>query len=265
MKSAMLRWSIAAGLILTLCACMHNPAYREGRDLAAEGRDEQALAKYRTATQEDPGNAEYRAAYLRLRDRLVLRWLDQAASSRRSGRDDEAGVHFRRVLEEDPSNAKARNGMNDLVRDARHRELLAEAEAAWKRQDAETALARLRQVLSENPEHAQAADMKQKIELRGSPSASQPRLSAALSRTLTIEFKEAPLRQIFEVFSRTSGLNFVFDKDVRGDQRATIFLRNTSIREALDLLLLTNQLEKRVLDGNSVLIFPNTAPKLKDY
>lgn len=253
------------GLALVLSACAHNLAYRQGRELAAEGQEEQALTKYRDAMQEVPGSAEYRAAYLRLRDRLILRWIDQANGARRNRQDEEASRLFQRVLDEDPGNAKAHNGIADLARDMRHRQLLTEAEAAWKRLDTETAMGRLRRILSENPAHAGAAELKQKIEAQAPSPGTSPRLSSALAKTITIEFKEAPLRQVFEIFSRTSGLNFVFDKDVRGDQRATIFLRNTTIRDALNLVLLTNQLEQRVLDSNSVLIFPNTAAKLKDY
>lgn len=46
---------------------------------------------------------------------------------------------------------------------------------------------------------------------------------------MSIEFKDVPMRTVFEVISRTSGLNFVFDKDVRGDQKTSIFLRNSTI------------------------------------
>lgn len=266
MKQSVTRGIAIVTATLFLTACMQNPAYREGRELAADGMDEQALAKYRVAALEEPTNPEYRATYLRLRDRLLLRWLDQAANARRTGQDEEAERLYRRILEEDPANAKARNGINDLVRDVKHRALLKEADAAWIRQDAEGALTRLRQILSENPDNAKASELRRTIDHRLSLTGNQaPSLSAAMSKPITIEFKDAPLKQIFEVLSRTSGLNFVFDKDIRGDQRATIFLRSTSIRDALNLLLLTNQLEQRVLDSNSVLIFPNTAAKLKDY
>lgn len=266
MKQSTIRRVAVFTATLLLAACMQNPAYREGRDLAADGMDDQALAKYRTAAIEEPTNPEYRAAYIRLRDRLLQRWLDQAVTARRTGQDEEAERLYRRVLEEDPANAKARSGISDIIRDAKHRTLLKEADAAWARQDAESAMTKLRQILSENPDNAKAAELRRTIDLRLSQAGNQsPALFAAMSKPITIEFKDAPLRQIFEVLSRTSGLNFVFDKDIRGDQRATIFLRNTSIREALNLLLLTNQLEQRVLDSNSVLIFPNTAAKLKDY
>ena len=67
------------------------------------------------------------------------------------------------------------------------------------------------------------------------------------------------------MISRTSGLNFLFDKDVRTDQKTSIFLKNSSIEAAVSLTLLTNQLEQRVLDANTILVYPNTQAKQKDY
>jgi len=67
------------------------------------------------------------------------------------------------------------------------------------------------------------------------------------------------------VISRTSGLNFIFDKDVKSDIRATISLKNSSIELAVYYLLITNQLEQQVVDANTIMIFPNSPTKLKEY
>jgi general secretion pathway protein D len=70
---------------------------------------------------------------------------------------------------------------------------------------------------------------------------------------------------VFEVISRTSGLNFVFDRDVRSDTKINIFVRNTSLDEVVRLILTTNQLDRKLLNENSVLIYPNTPAKQKEY
>jgi general secretion pathway protein D len=95
--------------------------------------------------------------------------------------------------------------------------------------------------------------------------ATPPELSAAYRKLITIEFKDAPLRHVFDVIARTSGLNFLFDKDVRTDQKTSIFLKNSTIENAVNLTLLTNQLGQRVLDANTVLVYPNTQAKQRDY
>jgi general secretion pathway protein D len=67
------------------------------------------------------------------------------------------------------------------------------------------------------------------------------------------------------MISRSSGMNFVFDKDVSPAIRVTIFVRNSNLEDAVKLLLVTNQLERKVLNENSVLIYPNTPAKIKEY
>ena len=70
---------------------------------------------------------------------------------------------------------------------------------------------------------------------------------------------------VFEIISRQTGLNFIFDKDVPADARATIYVSDTSIDEVMRIMLVTNQLERKVLNENSVLIYPNTPNKARDY
>ena len=96
------------------------------------------------------------------------------------------------------------------------------------------------------------------------PSAN-PAVKAALAKPVVLEFRDATLKSVFEVLSRSSGLNFVFDKDVKGDTKVTFFVRNSPLEDILNLILTTNQLSKRQLNDNSFLIYPNTPAKAKDY
>ena len=72
-------------------------------------------------------------------------------------------------------------------------------------------------------------------------------------------------RAVFEVMSRAAGINFVLDREVQGDAKVNIFVRNTPIEDVLKVLLLTNQLEHKVLNDNSVLVFPSTPAKQREY
>jgi len=61
------------------------------------------------------------------------------------------------------------------------------------------------------------------------------------------------------------GLNFVFDREVRNDIKVTLSVSNLSIDDVVGVLTATNQLERKRLNDNTVLIYPNTAAKQKDY
>src|SRR5205085_2937134 len=72
-------------------------------------------------------------------------------------------------------------------------------------------------------------------------------------------------RNVFEVLQRASGINFVFDRDVRTDQRTSIALRDATIEEAIRMAMLTNSLENKVLSENTVFVYPNTPQKQREY
>jgi len=64
---------------------------------------------------------------------------------------------------------------------------------------------------------------------------------------------------------QASGLNYMLDRDVRTDLRVTLSLTNKPVEDVLRLLLATNQLERRVLDEDTLLVYPNTQAKAAEY
>mgnify|MGYP000199148726 CR=1 FL=1 len=54
-----------------------------------------------------------------------------------------------------------------------------------------------------------------------------------MRRPITIEFKDTPIRQVFEVLARTSGLNFVFDREVKPDIKVTLSVANLGIDDVV--------------------------------
>jgi general secretion pathway protein D len=82
---------------------------------------------------------------------------------------------------------------------------------------------------------------------------------------VTLQFRDAPTKMVFEVLARQTGINFVLDKDVKSDSKTTIFVQEVPIEEAIDLVLDQNTLARQILSSNMVLIYPNTPAKQKDY
>jgi general secretion pathway protein D len=87
----------------------------------------------------------------------------------------------------------------------------------------------------------------------------------AETRPISLDFRDVNLRTVLDVVSRHSGLNFLLDKDIQQDIRVSVFLRSARVEDALDLLVSTNQLAKKVVDDRTILIYPNTAEKLREH
>ena len=82
---------------------------------------------------------------------------------------------------------------------------------------------------------------------------------------MTLQFRDANLKMVFEALSRTAGVNIILDRDVKSDLKTTIYVKDASVEDTIDLILLQNQLEKRVLNQNTLFVYPAMAAKQKEY
>ncbi|MFC5462369.1 secretin N-terminal domain-containing protein [Massilia niabensis] len=256
---------LALSFSLSLAGCAGQSAYREGQQLVAQDQVEAGLAKYREAVAADPGNAAFRVALLGARDRAATRLLENAERRLAEGQAALAAQDYQSVLAFDPANERARAGLRQVEADARHVKLMNAANEAFENKDIDTARQHATAVLTERPEHEPARRLMAKISEAQAARPAQGGLAAAYRTQISIEFRDVALKQAFEVISQRSGLNFVFDKDVKTDTRTSIFLKNSNVEAAIYFLLMSNQLEQQVMDGNTVMIYPNTAAKLREY
>jgi len=256
-------------VVLTLflvAGCATSGALREGRDLIEQGRMEEGIRRLEQGVKASPNDSELRAYYTRNRDLYINQLVYEGEKMRMLGRSEEALAAFQRVLALSPENERAKAGVDAVRAEQRQQVEVAQAQQLFDAGKGAEALERLNSVLAENPSQQDAQALRRRIEesrLRTATPAQQ--LRPEFKKPVTVEFRDAPLKSVFEVLSRASGINFVFDRDVRPDLRATIFLRDTSIEDAVSFLLVTNQLEKKILNDNTILIYPNLPNKARDY
>ena len=256
-------------ILSLLAACAGNQAYNDGQAMLGAGRTEQGLALLEQAAQAEPTNAKYRIAVTNGRMRALNKLNGAAEALRQQGKLPEAQALYQQALALDASNDVAQRGLAGVAQEERHRKLVQEAQASYQRGgEANIAQAQesLRQVLQERPAQREALALKSRIgdeQAKARPAGGK--LAAAYRKPVTLEFRDAPLRSVFDFISKVSGLNFVFDKEVDPALRATISVRDTSIEEAIAMLLGANQLEQSVTSDKSITIYPNTPQKVKDY
>jgi general secretion pathway protein D len=257
---------LATLAVLLLAGCMTNPAYEEGRALIARGQFEEGIVKLEQAAREEPGNLEIRSALANQKLAATQKLLNQADNARLAGRYAEAEAGYRSVQRIDPANPRAEQGIEQCRIDQRHAQLAREAESLLKKNDVAGAERILRTILAQDSSHREARRLMGLVEEARARSETVPTaLKTALDKPMTLEFRDAPLKSVFEVLARSSGVNFVFDKDVRPDAKVTIFVRNSSLDEVIRLILATQQLERKYLNDNSILVYPNNPAKAKEY
>lgn len=256
----------AALLCASLAGCAGSKLHQDGLTLMAQGRTEEGLAKLTEASRAEPNNLSYRADLLRSREQTVSRMLAAANSERAAGQPLTARTIYERILVIDPGNSRASLGLELVEMDVRHNVTLAQAETLLKQRQLDAARAALKPVLLDNPKHAKALLLMRKIgEQAAQDSRAEPSLKAQFTKPVTLQFRDANLKMVFEALSRTSGINVLLDRDVKPDLKTSIFVKDVSVEDTINLILLQNQLEKKVISDNTVFIYPGTPAKLKDY
>ncbi|MEO7465223.1 MAG: secretin and TonB N-terminal domain-containing protein, partial [Nitrosospira sp.] len=254
-------------ILAVFAGCATNKAFVEGKQFIAEGKLDIGLASLEKAARDEPDNLEIRAVLARQREAVAARLLSEADNARSGGDLDAAERAYRQVLEINRRNERAEAGLAAIEMDRRHIALLKHAEELLERNDYPGAESEIRSVLQENPLQRDARRLIRRITEfeMGSGKMEPPVLKTGFKQPITLEFRDTGLKSVFEIMARTAGINFIFDKDVKQDTKTTVFLRNTYIEDVFKLLLMTNQLTHKVLNENSVLIYPNTPAKQKEY
>ena len=249
-------WGCAAG----------SQQHKEGLALLDQGRYEEGLAKLDEATRLGPEQLSYRTALLTQRERVISRLLAAAEAERRAGRTDKARAGYESILRLDAQSTPARNGLAILDADKRHLPIFEESLDLFNKGNFEGARVALKPVLLENPTNEEAQVLLRRIDEKSNSDAlSNPSLRGKFKKPVSLQFRDANLKMVFEALSRTSGINVLMDKDVKPDIKTSIFVKDVSVEDAIDLILLQNQLEKKVVSDNTVFVYPNTPAKLKDY
>ncbi|MBC7701774.1 secretin and TonB N-terminal domain-containing protein [Aquabacterium sp.] len=266
----MAKASLTTLALLYLTSCASYRTFHDGQSDINEGHVVDGLNKIRLASELSPENSEYRRSYLTQRDAIVNRWIRQAELNAASNNFDQAKDAYNQVLLMQADNSRALAGLNNIEAAQRYSKLMDAAAAMAERDDLDGALGKVRQVLSESPTNRRASTMvkrllRQQAEATGKEMGIYPQLKTTYRTPVSMSFTNANLRQVFESLKLASGLNYLFDKDVPTDGRVTMSFTDKPVEDVLRLILATNQLTYRILDGDTLLIYPNTAGKSADY
>ncbi len=213
---------------------------------------------------EHPNDVVLRNRWFRERE-LAINALSVEAEAADANDDIAAAKQvYARILTLDPHHVKAL----DYER-ASEREIVLRKQLEQTKQHLDNpkqALKEVRDILLEQPTNVEArAIEKQLIAQEPRARASLPQLQSNLSKPVTLELRDANIKVVFEALSRATGINFVLDKDIKPETKASVFVKKMPIEDAIDMVLSSNGLQKKVLSASSVLVYPATQQKSKDY
>jgi len=225
----------------------------------------------RSASVQKQASAKPEAAITRkdllvTQDQAITELLTEAERARNISQLAEANALYERVIALAPNNVRAISGKASIEREQKQQVRIEEARKLNTTKNSDAALAILRGVLMESPKNSEAIALQNEIRHQNPlPRIEPPKLKPPFQKPVTLEFRDVSIKMMFEALSRATGINFILDKDIKSETKATAFIKNAPIEDAIEMVLATNGLDKKALTETSALVFPNTAQKNKDY
>jgi general secretion pathway protein D len=249
-----------------LAGCSASQLFNEGMSDINAGRLDVGLAKIEDAVRKDPDSAFMKTQLRMTRKYVVQRVLQEADAARLAS--DFAGARriYEHVLELDKANEQALAGLESTKNAEMNQLEIRMAKDLIDHNELKEAQAQLEHILGTDPSNFEAKQMLDRILSQSPPPEPvKPKLLLKADRIAVLQFRESPLGMVFEALSRTSGINFVLDKDVKSDAKTNIFVKDMLIESALDMVLAQHTLEKKILADNILLIYPDTPDKRRRY
>lgn len=173
---------------------------------------------------------------------------------------------YERVLAFAPKNQSAIAGIKEVDRELKTQEQVENAAKALRENRTEDAKETVQQALLSNPKNEEAHNLSDNIEAKqAAEKIKLPKLKISHSKPISLELKDVQAKTGFEALSRSTGVNFVLDKEIKSDHKINISVRNMSIEDTIDMVVASNGFQKKVLSENSLFIFQNTPQKKKEF
>jgi len=231
---------LASGVVLVALAalvaagCATGRAFARGDAAGQSGDWESAVGFYRQALQDDPDRPDYKIALERAMVAAAAMYTERGRQLEAAEQPDEALRAYRKAQEFEPSNRTLGAKAAEIERMLRDR-----IEASTPRPEIE----KMRQQAARSIE---------------------PVLSPTNPEPLIVNLINTSLREILSFIGSYSGINVTFDRDFQ-DRAITLRLEGVSLEQALQQIMISNQLFYKVLNERTIIVAADSTQKRQQY
>jgi general secretion pathway protein D len=232
---SLIQLSAVIAIAAVLAACGASRSYRKAASASRAGDWDTAVEYYRQALQEEPNRPDYKIALERAMLSASAQHLDNARLAEARLQLDEALREYRRASEYDPPNRQLSTKVTELER----------------------------RIRDQNEAANRANSPGQQLREAARRAGPQPLFN--LKTILpAIRLSDTSVKTIINAIAQAGGINVQFDSAVT-DRPASVNLENVTLEDALNQVLLTNQLFFKVLNPRAILVAPDTLQKRQQY
>lgn len=252
--------------VVVVCGCVPKEVTRietEAREYEAQGDYDAAALHYSRALQLIPDDVGMKTRLMDAKQKASLQHMRRAMELLENR-------YFKEAIEELQVSIAFYSGnyraieLIDKTRKMKESEYyLQKGLARIRSGDFESARLSFQRAVDLDPENQEAAQALQRFK-KMPHQIPEYGLDQRYEKPISLQFKKTPILNVFEVLSRLTGMNFIFDKEIRESQ-VTLFMTDVNLDLFLEVLLQTNGLKAKKVNRNSLIIYPDAPAKTKEY
>ena len=220
-------------LTVLVAGCAAGRAFRRGQDAARNGDWDLAVTEYTKAVQANPDRAEYKIQLERAMQSAGQAHISRARELEEKDNLDAALQEYRRAAELDSSNRLAAAKVTEIEKKIRDR-----IEATRPRTKIDT--------------------LRDQARAMGQP------VIDLTTKLPSLKFQNSSLRDILNFIATQSGINITYDQSFT-DRAYTIVLEDVTVEQALQQIMMSNQLFYKVLNPKTIMVIPDNAQNHAKY
>lgn len=255
---------LCVAISASITGCGASRAFQLAERYAQRGEWDMAVKEYREALARDPQNIEYRSALLRAEETASNIHYKKARNFLKERKLDQAILELQQALYLNPTNAAIQSALKavlDMKQAEEHYRAALTFSDLGRLSDA---IAELNRAVELDPENIKYQDTLDKFQKKKAETEPDDALTLVSDKPITLNFKNTNIREVFELLAKLSGINILFDEDVKA-QPVTIFVKDVSFQQALNLLLSTNKLFMKKISDDTIIIIPKNKAKMDQY
>ncbi|GAW65568.1 type II secretion system protein [Geoanaerobacter pelophilus] len=250
---------------LALSGCTSGrTAFSKAEKLEREGNLDAALVKYAEVSAANPDVGEYRVKLLNITETAARAHFEKGEAFFAKKNYDEALREYQSAYAMDPTHVLAKTQADQVLKLRNAQTYLFEGLDFEKNRKPREAMIAFKHALEFEPENKEAKQGLDRILANKRQKLDGFELNLKSTKPITLKFRDAKLKEVFNILSQLSGINFVFDEAVK-DTNITLHLENGSFQQAMELITGMQKLDKKILNESTIIIYPKTPDKVKQY
>lgn len=250
-------------LALTACATGRT-SFDKGQQLERSGKYDEAVLKYAEAVSNNPEMSEYRLSFLKASEQAAKYHLKNGDELLAAKRYDEAFLEYQRAMVLDPSQDRAKQQVEQLKKYKNSQMFFNEGVAYEKENKTREAVRSYQKSLNLNPSDKESAAALERLLKNRKVRTEGFELNLKSTKPITLKFKDAKVKDVFNIISQLSGINFIFDEGMK-ESNVTVFLENATFQQALDIICGMQKLNRKILNETTIIIYQKSPDKIKQY